>query len=206
VYCERTGPGLWGEPFNAVSNLAFLLAAGLLLRLVIRQRAPFSVVLLPVLLGVVGLCSLSFHTFANTFTGALDSLSILVFVLVAVVVIVHGMWSVPWRFAWLAAPAFLVLAVAFDLPLMGLLGGYLPALVGLVGIGAALWWTPGLRRYGNLLLLAGAVFAVSLTARTVDRPLCTVVPIGTHWIWHCLNAGVLFLVGYAVLRRATATR
>lgn len=25
-YCERTAAGLWGEPFNAVSNVAFLLA------------------------------------------------------------------------------------------------------------------------------------------------------------------------------------
>jgi hypothetical protein len=30
-YCERTAAGLWGEPFNAVSNLAFLAASGLLL-------------------------------------------------------------------------------------------------------------------------------------------------------------------------------
>lgn len=30
-YCERTASGLWGEPFNAVSNLAFLIASGMLL-------------------------------------------------------------------------------------------------------------------------------------------------------------------------------
>jgi hypothetical protein len=26
-YCERVAPGLWGEPLNAVSNIAFLVAA-----------------------------------------------------------------------------------------------------------------------------------------------------------------------------------
>jgi urea transport system permease protein len=40
-----------------------------------------------VLLGVVGLCSLSFHTLANGPTAALDTLSILVYVLVAVVLL-----------------------------------------------------------------------------------------------------------------------
>jgi hypothetical protein len=222
-YCERTAAGLWGEPLNAVTNLAFLVASGLLLWLLtrrepalgldrqggVRQRraAPNSVRLLPVLLGVVGLCSLAFHTLRTPFTAALDALSILAFVLAAVVVIAHWMWGVPWRWAWLAAPAFAVFAVGLDAALVGLagergaLGGYLPALVGLVGIGAALRWRPELRRYGTLLLWASAVFAVSLTARTLDLPLCAHLPVGTHFIWHTLNAVVLFLVGYAVLRR-----
>ena len=32
MYCERTDPGLWSEPLNAVTNLAFLVAAALLWR------------------------------------------------------------------------------------------------------------------------------------------------------------------------------
>ena len=27
IYCERTAPGFWDEPLNAVSNAAFLIAA-----------------------------------------------------------------------------------------------------------------------------------------------------------------------------------
>ncbi|MBU2665239.1 hypothetical protein KOI35_17180 [Actinoplanes bogorensis] len=49
AYCERLGPGLGGEPLNAVSNAAFLIAAVLLL-------ARGGIRPLPVLLGVVGLC------------------------------------------------------------------------------------------------------------------------------------------------------
>jgi len=77
-YCERTAPGLWGEPFNSVSNVAFLAACVALLSLLARQRRPVppSVWLLPAIVGVVGLCSLSFHMLASTFTAALDSLSI----------------------------------------------------------------------------------------------------------------------------------
>jgi hypothetical protein len=56
-------------------------------------------------------------------------------------------------------------------------------------------------RWAWLSAPAFVVFAVSLTARTVDRPLCTDIPIGTHFVWHILNAVVLLVVGYAVLDR-----
>lgn len=206
-YCERTAAGLWGEPFNAVSNVAFLLACAVLLWLVSRRPAPVSVWLLPVLLGVVGLCSLSFHTFDSPFTEVLDSVSILVFVLCGLTVLLRWMWGVPWRRAWLSMPAFVAFAVALDAALFAIggeraaLGGYLPALLCLIAVGLALRLRAHLARYGGWLLWAAAVFAVSLAARTADRPLCDRFPTGTHFIWHCLNAVVLFIVGYAVVHR-----
>jgi hypothetical protein len=187
-YCERLGPGLWAEPLNAVSNAAFLIACAVLL-VQTKQRT------LPVILGVVGLCSLSFHTFANGFTAALDTLSILVFVLVGVVLLARFGLRVPANRAWLAAPAFVVFAAFVDV-LLGLagrqytLGGYLPALLGLAGFAVALRSRP--------LGLAAAVFAVSLTLRTLDEPLCGSIPVGMHWAWHCLNAVVLYLVAVSV--------
>jgi hypothetical protein len=189
-YCERIGPGLFAEPLNAVSNLAFLLASAYLIARLRKPGRP-EARLLPVLLGVVGLCSLSFHTFATRATAALDSLSILVFILVGVVLLTRrGLGVRPSR-AWLAAPAFLVFAVAVDVTGVSL-GGYLPALVVLAGLAIAL--------HDRLLGAAAVVFTVSLTLRTLDEPLCDRFPIGTHWLWHCLNAVVLLLVAIRVDR------
>jgi hypothetical protein len=208
-YCERLAPGLWGEPANAVTNAAFLIASALLVRLLVRtpERVPVSVWLLPVTTGVVGLCSLAFHTLATRFTGLLDTLSIAVFILIAVTVTVNRVWSVPWRWAWIAAPGYLAVAAALTAALAAaggapILGGYLSALLVLIGFGVAIRATAPapMRPFGVLLLWAAALFAVSLTLRTVDGPLCTALPIGTHFLWHCLNATVLFLVSYAVFR------
>ena len=186
-YCERLGPGLLGEPLNAVSNAAFLLAAAYLI-----GRRPRSL-LLPVLLAVVGLCSLAFHTFATPATGALDSLSILLFVLTGIVLLTrHGFGARASR-AWLAAPAFIAFAVLVIVVVRDALSGYLPALLALAGFAV------GLR--DRLLGAATAVFALSLTVRTLDEPLCSALPIGTHWLWHCLNAVVLTLVAVAVNAR-----
>ncbi|MDG4826472.1 hypothetical protein O7635_31870 [Asanoa sp. WMMD1127] len=115
-YCERSGPGLWGEPLNALSNVAFLLASAILVGLLVRRpTAPPRIAwVLAGLLGVVGLCSLAFHTFATSATGALDTLSILVYLLVVVGLLLRFGFGVRAGRAWVAAPAFLVLAVGVD--------------------------------------------------------------------------------------------
>ncbi|MBU2665238.1 hypothetical protein KOI35_17175 [Actinoplanes bogorensis] len=42
-----------------------------------------------------------------------------------------------------------------------------------------------------------------LTARTLDEPLCATLPLGTHWLWHCLNAVTLYLIARTVDRLAS---
>ena len=37
IYCERAGDAFWAEPLNALTNLAFLLAAGSLVRTLLRE-------------------------------------------------------------------------------------------------------------------------------------------------------------------------
>lgn len=192
AYCERLGPGLWAEPLNALTNLAFLIAALLLL----RRQAPPSLRVLPVLLALVGLASLVFHTFATSFTGALDSLFIAVFVLYYVVAFAHHYLAVPWSRAWLAAPVFLAFEIFVGLFVRIGPSIYLPALIVLAAL------APLSGRDWRWFAGAAGVFAVSLTLRTLDEPLCGPVPIGTHFLWHVLNAVTLWLVSEAIIRRA----
>jgi hypothetical protein len=35
---------------------------------------------------------------------------------------------------------------------------------------------------------------LSFTARTLDAKLCTAFPIGTHFMWHLLNAVLLYIL------------
>jgi hypothetical protein len=41
------------------------------------------------------------------------------------------------------------------------------------------------------LLTGSILFIVSLSARTVDNLVCPVWPLGTHFLWHLLNAELL---------------
>lgn len=47
-----------------------------------------------------------------------------------------------------------------------------------------------------------ALFAVSLTLRQLDGPLCQGWPLGTHFGWHLCNAAVLYLLLRLAIRRA----
>ena len=80
-YCERLGPGYGAEPVNALSNLAFLLAAGVMwprLRGLPLARAMVA------LLTVIGIGSYLFHSHANRLTGVMDVAPIAGFILLYV--------------------------------------------------------------------------------------------------------------------------
>ncbi|MET8847185.1 hypothetical protein [Amycolatopsis sp. NPDC004625] len=189
-YCERVAPGLWGEPLNSLSNLAFLVAAVLVWRLAGGSRVGR---LLAGLIGLIFVASSVFHLLATRWAAVADSGAILVFVLVYAGLFPRVFFG--WRLWWLGPPAFLALTVSTALSGGGL---YLSSLIGLAAFAAILAfkrdtaWTT--------FAVAGAVFALSLSLRTLDRDVCDYVPVGTHFLWHLLNGLVLYLVSRAAIR------
>lgn len=205
VYCERLGTGLWAEPFNAISNLAFLLAALLLLRRLYKSGIPpqrgIDLYLLVLLLISIAFGSLLWHTLATPWSEWADVIPIMLFIsvyLLAFLVRIAG-------FKPLAVIACLLLyhllntTMQLMLPQQTLNGSifYLPTLVSLALLAALAYRTqhPNTRT----ILFAIGLFCLSLLLRTLDRQLCGVWPIGTHFLWHLLNAWVLYLLSLALL-------
>ncbi|MEU5258450.1 hypothetical protein [Amycolatopsis sp. NPDC021455] len=188
-YCERVAPGLWGEPFNSVSNLAFLVAAVLVWRLAEGDRTGR---LLAASIGLVFAAGAAFHLLATRWAAVGDSAAMLVFALVYAVLFPRVFFG--WRYSWLAAPAFLALTVG-----TALLGGglYLSTLIGLGAFAAILGFARD--AYWTHYAVAGAVFALSLSLRALDRDVCDYVPVGTHFLWHLLSGLVLYLVSRTIV-------
>ena len=77
AYCERTDASLWSEPVNAVTNLAFIVAA------LIMWRRSFGIGrVLAALLFLIGVGSGLFHTFATAWAATADTVPIIAFALV----------------------------------------------------------------------------------------------------------------------------
>jgi hypothetical protein len=207
LYCERLAPGLAGEPLNALSNLGFFIAAWAVWRFARAGRSlNVGAWVLIALIGAIGLGSTLFHTFANSATHLLDTTPILVFQL---------------AFLWLYARDALrwPRPAAFALVLVFLAAGlyvrrypeiwngsftYIPAWVTLLALGAVHWHRRLAGRYD--LLGASALLALSLFFRTIDLAACAALPVGTHFLWHLLNAGVLYLCARALLRNGPPAR
>ena len=69
--------------------------------------------------------------------------------------------------------------------------GYIPALVTLVVLG--LYHFVERQHARRALLAAAGAFIVSLFFRSIDLAACEQISIGTHFLWHALNGGVVYL-------------
>src|SRR3979411_2505706 len=81
LYCERTDASFWAEPVNALTNLAFLVAAAAAYLAWRRSTArdPFALALIGVTVAI-GLGSFAFHTLATRGAVLLDVIRIAIFV------------------------------------------------------------------------------------------------------------------------------
>ncbi len=200
IYCERLGPGLWAEPVNALTNLAFFIAA-FFVWLLAKQRGllmPRAWLLILLIVGI-GMGSGLFHSFATGWARLMDELSILLFQLVYLWLYSRRVVGLrPWISAVLVLAFFLTTLVTpqFSHLFNGSLG-YLPAFIVLTGL--AIYHFRHAQTERGIMLWAVLVFAVSLSLRTIDMALCESVVLGTHFLWHLLNGLVLYLVTRALL-------
>jgi hypothetical protein len=209
-YCERNlDPGFWAEPLNALSNLAFFIAA-VMAWADLRARGPrpgdARLVGLILLIMAVGTGSFLFHTFATRWALLADVIPIGLFTLAFLALALNSILGVSGIYAVFIATAVAVFAQVLP-PWFNGSFGYAPAWAALILVGL-----PAFARNeaaGAWILAAAAVFTLSLIFRTLDGGAgCFAHPpgvadaqfiIGTHTLWHILNAVTLYLLMRAVI-------
>jgi hypothetical protein len=211
-YCERLDASFWAEPANAVTNGAFVVAALAATWLWCRQEQRDRVALAFILLVfAIGIGSFLFHTMPNRGTVLADVVPIQLFAFGYFAFALSRFLGLPAAVTAMGTLAFFGLALTLSWAGQAILpatmagsAGYAAFLTGLGGIALAM--PRALDSQRRLLALATVAFAISLTLRSIDMALCDAVPLGTHWLWHLLNALVLYLLLRAALvsRRAGA--
>lgn len=200
LYCERVAPGLFGEPLNLITNAFILLAAWASWRMARGGgRAGADAALLVTLVAAFGMGSALFHSFANTLTRWLDAVPIGLFVAAYFWVYQRRVLGISNPVALVATAVFVVVAIAarqFPDVLNGSLI-YAPALVLVAGLGVV--HMAMARHEAATLLAAAGCLVAALVMRTVDAPICAVVPIGTHFLWHTGAALGIYLAMQALV-------
>jgi len=208
-YCERLAPGLWAEPVNAITNAAFV-AAGIAAIAAIRRNGnndPMATALAANAI-LIGIGSFLFHTFATGWARLADTLPIQLFILAYFGAALRRFAGLGRWWSALAAIAFFAASILFTSGARRVLGGalnwsemYLPALLAIFGIGG--WLAQRGHPAGRTLIAAGGLFAVSVAFRSIDMTLCPTFPLGTHFLWHLLNAAVIGMLLAAFIAAAT---
>lgn len=196
-YCERLGPGFWAEPVNAVTNAAFV-AVGLAALGAVRRSGnsdPMAAALAANAI-LIGIGSFLFHTFATGWARLADTLPIQLFILAYFGAALHRFAGLGRGWSVLAAIAFFAASMLFTSGARRVLHGalnwsemYLPAFLAILTIGG--WLARRRHPAGRALIAAGGLFAVSVLVRSIDMALCSSFPLGTHFLWHLLNAAVI---------------
>lgn len=203
-YCERMGPEFWAEPVNAVTNLAFVLAAAFMWRRTFGLGRALCGIL-----ALIGVGSFLFHTFAQAWAGMADVLPILLYVLVYIYAANRDFWGLG-RWAALGLTALFFPYAAATVPLFSMIPGLggtaayapVPTLIALYAV---------LLRHrapqtARGLMIGVLILLLSMAARTLDDALCTVLPFGTHFLWHLLNAVMLGRMIHVWTRHVLAAR
>jgi hypothetical protein len=197
LYCERTDPGFWAEPINALTNLSFIVAAGAIMLLISRRDLQFTAPasLLTASMACIGAGSFLFHTLANRWTMLADVLPIFIYQLAFLALYARNIGGLaPSRVATLVL-VYCLLSFGFArLPSEWLNGSlaYGGALVFITAIG--IYHRTADKHEPWILLLAVSVLLLSLGFRSLDMALCEATTLGTHFLWHLLNGLVLYLV------------
>lgn len=192
-YCERVDPSFWSEPVNALSNIAFLFAAWIMARRTRLSGLKLADFLVWTLV-VIAVTSFLFHTFAHVWAAVADSFAILTFVIVYLYAANRHFWNAPvFRAGLMSATYFpfsILLGWVFSrLPFFEISSFYwpLPVLIG----GYAIAFRKSFPALARGLALGAMILCASLAFRSVDEIVCATFPLGTHFLWHILNAVML---------------
>jgi hypothetical protein len=198
--CERTSHSFLAEPLNVISSFAFIFVAVAIYRLYhrhedLQKKWIWDVHALTFLTFLIGINSIVFHMFPNRTTELADTLTIVLF-------IVLYFWSVLFRVArttiFQAVVCFVafvgfshILVAQFPNSLNDSIG-YLSTMIALIMIAVHLHLRA--RPSSQHFMLAAIVGVCSLFCRAIDRAVCDEIFFGTHFIWHMLNATLLYIL------------
>ena len=196
IYCERTGPEFWSEPVNALSNISFIISAIFLSFYLIKLKPEKNSLInwfFIFLIFLIGIGSWSFHTFASTLSMLADVIPIGLFIIFYTWFTFKRLIYINSFFPYIAVSGIIFISILLSfIPLYGS-QSYLGALVFLFTVG--LYSKTIIRSdFSSSLIFASLILLVSIIFRSIDSHVCSNILIGSHFIWHLLNAVLLFIV------------
>ena len=207
--CERQGAAFWGEPLNALSSFAFLyITIRLLIYFeglsILRHRRLWDIKALIFIVPCIGMASFIFHTLPGPETEMIDTTFIVAFILLYFGSALMRIAQVGWFQAiicYIAYAGFTHMVVTQFPNALNDSIGYLTTMMALIVI--AFYLNMKKRAAARDFLIAALLGVMSLFFRSIDDATCAMVPFGTHFMWHMLNAILIYMLMKQLIRSVT---
>jgi len=192
-YCERTNQQIFNEPVNAISNIFFIIVSLSLIKILRKNQSNKIYYIQPILIFFIGIGSFLFHLKPNIITLYSDVIPIFLFSLSFIFFFNRDVININYLNNALLFLLFFFLFL-FITPKLNyeILNGsefYFANYFFLTMY--TIWLYLKKSDFFQLLLLGFIFFNLSILLRSLDNHICEYFSIGTHFLWHFLNAYLL---------------
>ena len=184
-YCERIDLNFWSEPLNAFTNLGFIIISYIIFKNYKNQK---YIKAYAFIIFLIGTSSFLFHTIPNKFTGFLDVISILIFIILFTFDIYKNLTSQTLSIiiTFTSIASYTIFGNIFKYSILGSSAFYFLIVIHLYLIFLILTLLKLKNR--SYILIAALLFTMSIFFRIMDQKVCHFLQHGTHFIWHILNS------------------
>jgi hypothetical protein len=197
TYCERLTSGFLGEPINLLSSFLYIVAALTAWRNLTNSnniKHKNFLQLMCLLVALIGIGSALYHSYPNRTTLLLDALPIYVLLVSLLAFLVNKIVDSP-IFTVCIIFVYISTLLLGSLVWPELANGSVRHIITITFLSVVLSLL--YKKFPVLikkLFLILVLFIVSLIARSLDVMLCSSLTIGTHFIWHIINAFAVYLL------------
>ena len=207
--CERSHPSWLGpiaEPLNVISSLFFIVVAIRIYRFYrghedLEHNWMWDIHILTVLTFIIGVNSTIFHSFPTPFTELMDTIPIVTFIVIYFTSVLFRIGRCTLFQAIICLTAFTGFSYFLVHQFPDALNdsiGYLSSMMALIVIAVHLHLRA--RPSSQHFMLAAIVGVCSLFCRAIDSEVCRTFHTGSHFMWHTLNATLLYILLKQIIR------
>jgi len=197
-YCERAGSSAYNaEPVNAITNIAFFIAAYYLYKLLkTKNLTTKSWLVFPVVLAFIGLGSTLFHVFSTPITLVLDFTPLYLFYLLFLYKFFKTLnLSLTQIILIMIGFAATIISLTIFIPPDFLNGSIRHVVLASILLLFIFISVKHFKHESKTLIHVFIFYAFGIFFRTIEPIICPQFPLGTHFSWHLIMALAAF---YAV--------
>ncbi len=205
--CERKVQNdIYAEPLNVITGIGFFIAAFMVYlhcknHPEVRNERKIDIYIMIFLICLIGVASITFHMVPSKYTELFDIVTIVTFIHVffySFVVRVAGLKLFNITIVYLAFLGSTHMLVSQFPNAMNDSVAYLSSVVAIIFM--AFYMRRKRRSAAGSYFVASIIGMVSLFFRSIDNFVCDQIPFGTHFIWHILNAFLIFILMKQLVR------